>query len=249
MKAITREKAHLYHQYRLPYSREAVDDLLNRTGPINVVADIGAGTGLLTQHFDRRDCQIYAIEPDLEMRSIAEQYFCSSSAVKVLDACAENTTLTASSIDMIVVGNAYHRFCPEAAIAEFARILKPNGWLAIFSYRFPDHSSHEILRQRLSALSGYNATWASTRATKPSEFFFGAAKPESLSVLMSRCEGWDEYMGASLGAMEAPDRDDPEFAEYVRLHQEFFHSLAQENKICIDYSTEIKYAQPDYGNA
>jgi hypothetical protein len=45
--ATTPEKATLYNRYRLPYNTEAVDDLLARTRPALVVADIGAGTGQL----------------------------------------------------------------------------------------------------------------------------------------------------------------------------------------------------------
>jgi hypothetical protein len=46
---ISVEKATLYEKYRLPYANEAVGDLLGRIGEVQVVADIGAGTG----HGDR----------------------------------------------------------------------------------------------------------------------------------------------------------------------------------------------------
>jgi hypothetical protein len=44
---ISIEKARLYEKYRLPYAREVVNDLLEHVGEVQVVADIGAGTGQL----------------------------------------------------------------------------------------------------------------------------------------------------------------------------------------------------------
>ena len=49
--AMTIEKAVLYEKYRLPYAERAVADLLDYIGVVQVVADIGAGTGQLARLF------------------------------------------------------------------------------------------------------------------------------------------------------------------------------------------------------
>jgi hypothetical protein len=48
---MTIEKAALYEKYRLPYAERVVADLLDYIGAVQVVADIGAGTGQLARLF------------------------------------------------------------------------------------------------------------------------------------------------------------------------------------------------------
>ena len=62
------ERATLYEKYRLPYASQAVNDLLEYIGPIQVMADIGAGNGQLTRLFAGRCSQVYAVEPEPAMR-------------------------------------------------------------------------------------------------------------------------------------------------------------------------------------
>ena len=61
MDGIGLEKATLYEKHRLPYAPEAVDELLHRTGPVQVVADIGAGTGQLARLFAGRCELVHAV--------------------------------------------------------------------------------------------------------------------------------------------------------------------------------------------
>lgn len=73
MITITREKAEKYAKYRLPYSDEAARFVIEKSGvKKGTVLDIGAGTGLLTRYFVDRVGKLFAIEPELEMRTIAE---------------------------------------------------------------------------------------------------------------------------------------------------------------------------------
>src|SRR5262245_61186928 len=126
------EKAALYEKYRLPYAVQAVTDLLNFTGSPQVIADIGSGTGQLARLFAERSGRIYAVEPDPAMRQIASTALADKATVQVVAGSGEHTNLAERSIDLIVVGNAFHRFKPEAC-AELRRILKPTGWMALFT--------------------------------------------------------------------------------------------------------------------
>ena len=64
MRSVSVDKAWLYEKYRLPYAREAVDDLLRRIGDAPVVADVGAGTGQLARLFAERSETVFVIEPE-----------------------------------------------------------------------------------------------------------------------------------------------------------------------------------------
>src|SRR5215207_9820709 len=106
--AVSIERATLYETYRLPYSSQAVTDLLDYIGPVEVVADIGAGNGQLTRLFAGRCSRIYAVEPEAAMRQVASTALADLPTVQVRAGCAEQTTLPERSLDLIVVGNAYH---------------------------------------------------------------------------------------------------------------------------------------------
>jgi SAM-dependent methyltransferase len=44
---------------------------------------------------------------------------------------AEATTLDAASVDVVAAGQAFHWFDRQLARAEFARILRPGGWVVL----------------------------------------------------------------------------------------------------------------------
>jgi ubiquinone/menaquinone biosynthesis C-methylase UbiE len=51
---------------------------------------------------------------------------------KLIQATAEDTTLEDTSIDLITIGQAFHRFNNESFKKEATRILKNNKYIAIF---------------------------------------------------------------------------------------------------------------------
>jgi SAM-dependent methyltransferase len=245
MSMVGRERAELYARYRLPYADEAVLAVLKRLPtPQPVVADIGAGTGLLTGHFVGRAGQVYAIEPEPEMRLILERGL--GEGCISMHGVAEATGLPERSVDLIVVGNAYHRFDPSAATAEFARILKPDGWLAIISYGFHDQEFGRGHGELLARFPQWRERLARTRHREPAARFFGHGATLSISVRQVRQETWDEYWGGVLGAMEAPDESDSWFEEFQLAHRELFDRCAGSGVWELPYSTEVVLGQPQY---
>jgi len=132
------KKAEDYAIYRPAYAPEAIDALLKLTGfGANwVVADIGSGTGNVSRHLVSQARQVFAVEPNTAMRRQAEHLLNSHASFKSIAGTAEQTTLASHSIDLITVGQALHWFEPQATMIEFARILKPGGWLAAIWNRF-----------------------------------------------------------------------------------------------------------------
>jgi len=68
-------KAEEYAKYRWDYAPQAVQTLFDVTqvSRQSSVADIGAGTGILTKHFTGKVKQVFAVEPNAEMRQIQHQ--------------------------------------------------------------------------------------------------------------------------------------------------------------------------------
>jgi SAM-dependent methyltransferase len=117
--------AQRYDRYRPGYATAAVVWALGER-PLRV-ADIGAGTGILTRLLQRLGHQVIAVEPDDLMRGRLAEVSPGSTA---LAGTAEDIPLPDRSVDAVVAGQAYHWFDAVRAPAEIARILRPDGVFA-----------------------------------------------------------------------------------------------------------------------
>jgi len=123
------DRASDYVKYRPGYPRESIDAILEGLhAPTSLrAADIGAGTGISARLLGDRGVHVVAIEPGAVMRNAAAPH----PNVQWLAARAESTGLENASVDIVVCAQSFHWFQPDAAIAEFARILRGQGRLAI----------------------------------------------------------------------------------------------------------------------
>lgn len=122
-----------YVKYRPRYPHEVIETLqaecgLSSSAPI---ADIGSGSGALTELFLQNGNQVFAVEPNREMREAAEKLLAKYPGFRNIAGRAESTTLTDHSVDFAVVGQAFHWFDLQKARREFLRILKPSGWVMV----------------------------------------------------------------------------------------------------------------------
>ena len=118
---------------RPSYPHQILDILAREIGfdHTRIVADVGSGTGLLSKLFLENGNRVYAVEPNEEMRLIAEETLAKHPSFVSINATAESTTLGNATIDLVTVGQALHWFNLELAGREFARILRPNGNLCV----------------------------------------------------------------------------------------------------------------------
>jgi ubiquinone/menaquinone biosynthesis C-methylase UbiE len=123
--------ADAYERGRPEYPIESVLKLIQELHLTSgkTVVDLGAGTGKFTKLLaDNCEAQVVAIEPVEGMR---RKFSSLLPAVKIFDGTAEASTLTAASVDAVVVAQAFHWFDGEKALPEIHRILKPNGYLGM----------------------------------------------------------------------------------------------------------------------
>jgi SAM-dependent methyltransferase len=112
-----------------------------RLSPAHVVADIGSGTGFLTELFVRNGNPTFAVEPNGPMRAAAEDSLKEWPNFHSVDGTAEVTNLANASVDFVTAGQAFHWFNVDLAAKEFRRILKPGGVVAlIWNERLSDAS-------------------------------------------------------------------------------------------------------------
>ncbi|HEV8421182.1 MAG TPA: class I SAM-dependent methyltransferase [Actinomycetota bacterium] len=120
-----------YERYRPDYSPLAVTWLVEaaRLSADAPVLDLAAGTGKLTRLLVAAGLQVVAVEPSRAMRTKLAELL---PGVRVLDGTAEAIALPASAVGAITVGQAFHHFHPDRALAEIHRVLWPGGTLALF---------------------------------------------------------------------------------------------------------------------
>ena len=127
-----------YDSVRPAYPYEAVAALIDaarsgrgasetgRGGPLRA-ADIGAGTGKMSELLARGGLLVDAVEPSEAMRAQAS----SVEGVTWHAGVAEETGLPNGVYDIVVFAQSWHWMDPERAGLEAARILAPGGALAI----------------------------------------------------------------------------------------------------------------------
>ena len=122
-----------YVRYRPSYPDGVLEALRRYCGlsATSANADIGSGTGLLAELFLKLGCEVFGVEPNTGMRVAGERVLGSFDRFHSVDGRAENTTLPGASVDFVTAGQAFHWFDAAAARAEFDRILKPRGWVAL----------------------------------------------------------------------------------------------------------------------
>ena len=122
--------------YRLhrPGYPPAIVDLLTRECGLSgdsVIADVAAGTGLLSEIFLARGLNVIAVEPNHQMREACTTLTAQYPQLKCVEGAAEATGLSDHSVDLVTVGQAMHWFDLKSTRTEFVRILKKRGWCAI----------------------------------------------------------------------------------------------------------------------
>lgn len=140
-------RALAYSRYRPRYPSEILRKLQRETGfdEETIVADIGSGTGILSELFLRNGNIVYCVEPNVEMRRAAEKNLKKYVPRFVsVDGTAEATGLKDASVELVTVGQALHWFDVANSRNEFKRILKRGGHVLIaYNWRKEEAGANE----------------------------------------------------------------------------------------------------------
>lgn len=119
-----------YEAARPGYPPEVVDLLVEaldlRAG--RRVLDLAAGTGKLTRLLAPTGADVVAVEPVDAMRAALAA---AVPGIEVLEGTAEALPMPDGSVDAAVAAQAFHWFDAPVALAELARVLRPDGGLAL----------------------------------------------------------------------------------------------------------------------
>jgi SAM-dependent methyltransferase len=234
-----------YLRYRPGYPPAILEALREACGltPACVVADIGCGTGLLAQIFLANGNLVYGVEPNAAMREAGERAIEGHTNFRSVAGSAEATTLPAASVDFVVAGQAFHWFEMKAARAEFQRVLKPDGWVAvIWNERRKDTP---FLRAYERLLRAYGTDYAEVAARYPEharmEEFFGAGGFHHNFFPNAQDFDFDGLRGRLLSASYAPAKGHPNHEPMLAELKRMFEAYAADGRVRVEYITRLYY--------
>ncbi|MEP6717775.1 MAG: class I SAM-dependent methyltransferase [bacterium] len=234
-----------YAKYRPGYP-PGVLEILNSECGLNkdsVIADVGSGTGLLSEIFLKNGNAVFGIEPNELMRKSGESLLNGFAHFRSVAATAEKTTLPASSIDFVTAGQAFHWFDRETAKQEFVRILKPDGWVVpIWNARRV--GSTAFLREYEALLLRYSADYARVRhehAEEGIDQFFAPHAMNSATVDNVQRFDFQSLKGRLCSSSYAPEAGDPNFNRMMADLQNIFDTHNENGVVNFEYDTRVYY--------
>ncbi|MBK8047204.1 MAG: class I SAM-dependent methyltransferase [Anaerolineales bacterium] len=239
-------KAAVYAQHRWDFAPEAIDVMLevSRVQAADWVADVGAGTGILTRHLVQRGLLTYAVEPNAAMRRIAEADFGGYPNFVSVAARSDATALDSHSIQLITVARALHWFPADATRTEFLRILKPAGWMAVLGVKCASDVMNTAIDEIRTVENGWDADH-SRQALPPVSLpaYYGHGEFQDLRFPGEVSETWEQFCGRMLSFSPAPDPDNPRYPRYVDAAHTIFRHFAEGDTIYTPIATEVSIGQ------
>jgi SAM-dependent methyltransferase len=237
-----------YARYRPSYPTAAIELLRERCGLDSgaVVADIGSGTGILTELLLGSGAEVFAVEPNDRMRAAAEAQLKAHPRFRSVKGTAESTTLGPASVDLLVAGQAFHWFEPQPARSEMLRVLRPLGWAALLWNERPPEASpfladYEALLKRHAP--EYSRITASRANVGTMREFLGAAM-EVRTFANEQVLDFEGLTGRLMSSSYAPEPGSPQHEPMIARLREVFDRHERGGRVVMPYSTLVYFAQP-----
>jgi SAM-dependent methyltransferase len=207
------------------------------------VADVGSGTGLLSEGLLERGAKVVAVEPNAAMRSASERILGQTEGFRAVEGAAEATSLHAHSIDLVTAAQAFHWFEVDAARHEFLRILTAEGQVALI---WNDRVSTEPLQVALDAIFGRHggarreamADATLERSNVPR--FFNGASTRTFTVAHTHWLDETGLLALAFSRSYMPPHDSPEGHQATQELKEAFAAHAEdvegEPRVAVHYT-------------
>jgi len=237
-----------YIKYRPGYPQGIIETLRFECGltPDSVIADVGSGTGILAEMFLRNGNEVYGIEPNREMREAAERLLKDYPRFHSVAAQAEETTLPGHSADFITAGQAFHWFDREKTRAEFARILKLQGWITlIWNERVTTTTPFLVAYEQL--LKDYSTDYEQVDHRRINgdviRDFFGSDDFRLKQFENFQVFNYEGVKGRLLSSSYAPEEGHPNYEPMLAELERIFWAYQTEGKVIFEYVTQMYYGQ------
>ncbi|MDU5110599.1 MAG: class I SAM-dependent methyltransferase [Clostridium sp.] len=219
-------KASVYSEARPSYPKALFDYLVNveKISKDSIIADIGSGTGKFSESLLNLGFKVFAVEPNKDMRTKAENLLSLNSSFISINGTDSNTTLKDNSIDYITVAQAFHWFNPIAFKKECQRILKEKGKvILVWNNRVPESEivikNAEICKKYCKNFKGFSGGF-DIKSNSISEFFNN--KYDLIKFENNLKYDEDKFIKRILSSSYSLTDGDENYLEYINALKDFF---------------------------
>jgi len=236
------DKAEVYAKYRPSYPREYIEYLITEAGlnQDSIIADIGSGTGILSRQLIEKRFPVIGVEPNDDMRSLAEKSLKLDSRFISIKATAENTTIKDNSLDLVTVAQAFHWFDKEKFKLECQRILKQDAKVALV-WNSRDGSSDinkesaEVCQKYCPNFKGFSGGIEETPVVY--QQFFKDGKYDFKNFSNDLQFDFNGFLGRYLSASYSPKKTDKEYNPFIAALSNLFEKYSKNGKVVIPNNT------------
>ncbi len=237
-----------YRLYRPGYPATVVDLLAQecRLSAKSTIADIAAGTGLLTEIFLAHGFNVIAVEPNQQMQEACSSLTSQYPRLRCVDGTAEATDLPDHSSDLITVGQAMHWFDLPRTRSEFVRVLHPGGWCVVIynNRRMTGDPFHEGYERILVEFGNDYETVKHSHMTEDRLAAFFAPNPMRSAVFENSQQlTLEALMGRILSSSYMPQPGQPRYEEMSRATADLFAANETGGFVLMEYDCAVCYGQ------
>ena len=226
-------KSKIYDAVRPNYAKKLFDFLASKVPTNEKVADIGSGTGIFTKQLLETGYSVYAVEPNRDMRQVAEEKLKGITGFTSIDGDASDTHLKDHSVALVTTAQAFHWFDQQKFKKECQRILQPNGFVAIvYNTRCKSQSTDELIKILKKYCANFHGFSNNLTDQDYKNFFNG----DCTIFETDNSQYYDEkqYIGRILSSSYA-------ITPKNKYYQDFVNALRQ---LCADLSSNGRILMP-----
>lgn len=231
------------------------------------LADIGAGTGIFTDLLLEQGYNVVAVEPNDDMRQellarLGQQHNADEQSnepksnepehnepkhnergrLTVVAGAAEATGLPAASVDGIVCAQSFHWFDAELARAEFARVLVPQGKVALL-WNQRDLEASPFMKAYDALFMKYGEQYSQVKHKQMSVLtlapFYGGKQPTLASFAYEQRLDLDGLLGRIFSSSFSLTEQDSRYDAFIRDIHELFARYEQAGEVMMIYRTDV----------
>jgi SAM-dependent methyltransferase len=235
-----------YAKYRPDYPGAMLQYLVKSVPAPARVADIGAGTGILTGQLLEAGYEVFAVEPNGPMAEAAERELGRRSSFHSVPGTAEATTLESGSVDLVTCAQSFHWFDREKARFEFNRILRAGAPVAIiWNERLVDASDfqgeYEAILRRLAP--EYPKVVHRQVTRDQIQAFFGSRQVQLFTFPHFQLLDREAFLGRVLSSSFVPNVGQPGHMEVMSAIAGLFDRGQTNGRVRMEYETRLYWGR------
>ena len=204
--------ATLYEEVRPGYPEELVQDVIDLSGlrSHGRILEIGCGTGKATRSFAERRYRLVCLDIGADLIAVAKEKLKTFPNVSFIREAFEEWQ-SEGTFDLIISATAFHWVDPKVRYLKASEVLKPKGFLAIFSNQHV-RKDEGFFAESQSLYDKYYSPLTENRPTHATNFpgMEAFQAPIKRSYLWTQTYSSDQYiklLGTYSGHIALPDKN------------------------------------------